>query len=516
MRLLLVLLVANLGVATALPAQDRRVALLIGNSEYEVPQLRLRNPARDVALLATALGEFGFDVATLTDVDRATMERALDQFAAQASGADVALIYFAGHAVQVESQNYLIGTRFADPTVTGLLAESLTAARLADALRTSGAGLGLVLLDACRDNPLDFGGLSDGLAVPQGSTRLLFAYATDPGNVASDGMGDNSPFAEAFVEHLPTPGLEIRILFGRVRQAVILATDGAQVPWVEEAVLGEYYLAGRDAPRIGGNEEIMAWRDLGSAPTTEQLQVYIERYPDGPLTPTARTWLDLRTAPAGETPVAFDADTLLAQAEADRVASALGVLGFLQVSRGTGGPGTDVKAALSDFARANPKLQLTSLDPLYTEAAQVATFLAASVSQQIRTDLVALEAIERLTKLSAADYELMGSIATDSPADQAILREAEVALADMAERRERLLERLDEARSYYAWLVESAATGFGDYVDGQTIGPGGGRSLTVVPQVAEDGRLFSENVAMARSLPRGSLAWMRGFLPDQD
>ena len=229
------LAMAALGWTAALA--EERVALLIGNERYASAQLsNLSNPANDARALEPVLARLGFATDVLVDADRAAAEAALHEFSADAAGAEVALFFFSGHAVQIEGTNRLLTAGFSqriepesgtERFLAEVERETLDLDAVREALAAAAPDLGLIVLDSCRDNPFIDSGLAvRGLARAPGRSRLLIAFATDPGNVAYDGGGANSPFTAALLDHIATPGLEVRLMFGRVRQDVVLATGG--------------------------------------------------------------------------------------------------------------------------------------------------------------------------------------------------------------------------------------------------------------------------------------------------
>jgi uncharacterized caspase-like protein len=219
---------------------EKRVALIIGNSAYQHTRL-LPNPRNDAEAVARLLGANGFDEVSLrTDLDYRGMRESLRLFGDTAQGADIALVYFAGHGLEVAGENYLI------PIDAKLVRESdleYEAVTLASVLNAAGSArkLKLAILDACRTNPL-----SERMVLRSGATRsatrglariepkgeVLVAYAARAGTVAQDGGGKHSPYAEALLKHLATPGLDVIRMFGRVKEAVVAATGQGQEPWI--------------------------------------------------------------------------------------------------------------------------------------------------------------------------------------------------------------------------------------------------------------------------------------------
>jgi hypothetical protein len=215
-----------------------RVALVIGNSAYaHVPVLA--NPGRDAQTIAATLKSIGFDdVMVETDLDYGAMRRALGQFAKLAAGAEIALVYYAGHGIEVGGQNYLVPTDAELSHADLVEFESMPLSTVMAALSRANR-LKLIILDACRDNPFAARMTREGAtrSVGRGLARVepdggdtLVAYAAREGTVAIDGDGTNSPYATALARHLSEPGLDIRFLFGRVRDDVLTMTKRQQEP----------------------------------------------------------------------------------------------------------------------------------------------------------------------------------------------------------------------------------------------------------------------------------------------
>lgn len=229
------LLCAGLSAAHA----EKRVALVIGNSAYSKVE-KLKNPANDARRLAGVLEEIGFDSVTLKlDQTYTALRRTLGKFSREAAGADIALIYFAGHGIEVGGTNYVIPTDAALSHVDDVEFEAVELKKLMSSLNRAGK-LKLVILDACRNNPFKHNMASTGStrSVGRGLARVdptgsdtLVAYAAREGTVADDGAGENSPYASALIKHIATPGLDIRLMFGRVRDDVLASTGSRQEPF---------------------------------------------------------------------------------------------------------------------------------------------------------------------------------------------------------------------------------------------------------------------------------------------
>jgi hypothetical protein len=255
MRWLLALAIMALGVGvdTALAGQrvigtypaEKRVALVIGNSTYERVG-HLPNPSNDAADIAAALRRIGFKVRKEIDLDSAGLRRALRDFGDEASGADMAAIFFAGHGIEIDKQNYLIPTDARLKTDKDLPLEAIPLDHFVSAV-DGAKGLRLVLVDACRNNPFQASmkmtsakrSIGRGLARVDPSGGVLVGFAAKEGTVADDGNGRNSPYTAALLANLEKPGLEIRFLFGRVHDSVMDATAQAQEPFMYGALGGD-------------------------------------------------------------------------------------------------------------------------------------------------------------------------------------------------------------------------------------------------------------------------------------
>jgi uncharacterized caspase-like protein len=247
------LLVLSLTAGSTSALADRRVALVIGNSAYQ-NTVKLPNPRNDAGDVAKALKNVGFAVIEGYDLDKRGMDDAFRRFAHEAAGADAALFYYGGHGMQFQGANYLMPV---DARLTGIEDINYEMARVDDVLADlqRAAGVRIVLLDACRDNPLAQQvlskasptrslGVSRGLARIQQTAGTIIAYSTQPGAVAADGGGRNSPFASAFLDEVAKPNVEIGSLFRRVAADVYKATDERQLPEVTISLLGDFYFVG--------------------------------------------------------------------------------------------------------------------------------------------------------------------------------------------------------------------------------------------------------------------------------
>lgn len=243
------------------PAQaSERVALVIGNGNYAHAGM-LANPVNDARAVADALSDVGFDVTLGRDLDRSTMERMLRDFLRKSGSAKVALLFYAGHGLQVDGRNYLVPVDAKVEAASDLAFDTVELDKILGSLEDP-ARATIVILDACRDNPLSrsIAARSRSTSVGTGlaaystlGTGTLIAFATAPGKVALDGTGTNSPFTQGLVKHLRTPGLEVRAMLTRVRADVMAATGNKQLPWDNSSLMGEVYLAGQSQGVIASN-----------------------------------------------------------------------------------------------------------------------------------------------------------------------------------------------------------------------------------------------------------------------
>ncbi len=234
---------------------ERRVALVIGNADYQ-HAARLANTPNDANLIADTLRSLGFTLVgdrALLNLDKAAFDKAIRSFREQLTGGGVGLFYYAGHGLQLQGVNYLAPVD-ANPTqAADADFELVDAGVVLRQMEASGARLNVMILDACRNNPFGGRGLRDaggGLAQMKAPRGTLISYATQPGNVASDGgLVGNSPYTKALAEAMRKPGLDILHMFNEVGLTVDRNTNGSQQPWVAISPIdGEFYFAGERQP----------------------------------------------------------------------------------------------------------------------------------------------------------------------------------------------------------------------------------------------------------------------------
>ncbi|MFZ1814274.1 MAG: caspase domain-containing protein [Rhizobiaceae bacterium] len=234
--------------APAAALAGKRVALVIGNSAYENAG-QLTNPANDASDMAATLTDLGFTVITGTDLDNRGMRDKVREFSNELRGAEAAMLFYAGHAMQVNGKNYLAPVDTRLEYESDLDFETIPLQFIQNQMEREAKTI-LLFLDACRDNPLTRSfkvasrsqGSGNGLAEEKlSSSGILIAFSTNPDNVALDGKGRNSPFTKALLDNIKRPGVEISTLMTDVRVQVVKDTDGAQTPWINSALLGRFY-----------------------------------------------------------------------------------------------------------------------------------------------------------------------------------------------------------------------------------------------------------------------------------
>lgn len=279
-------------------ASQKRVALVMGISDY-THATQLPNPVQDATKLASVLSSLGFDVTLRTNLGINDMRTEVRNFADKADTAEVALVYFAGHGIEMSGKNYLIPNDAELRRDRDLEHEALTLNLISNALEGA-KRLRIIMLDACRNNPfsaqMKLSGnrtrsVSRGLAAVEPVGDSLIVYASKHGTVAEDGEGSNSPFAEALVKTLPTPGLEISLMFRRVRDQVMKATNRRQQPFVYGSISGkEFYfkqsikienkvVINNNNPQITSACSI--WPQIATTATKAQVKAFLSECHEG-------------------------------------------------------------------------------------------------------------------------------------------------------------------------------------------------------------------------------------------
>lgn len=263
---LLALLLLFPGMAAAAP----RVALVIGNGGYGDAIGRLANPTHDAELVAQSLTEVGFSVTTLLDGDQKAMKRAISDFGkklVEAGPEATGLFYYAGHGVQIGGTNYLIPLDAKIDSEADADMEAIDADWILKQMEYAGNRVNVVILDACRNNPLTRGlrSATNGLARMDAPKGSFIAYSTAPGEVAQDGSNGNSPYAAALAKAIAGKATPIEEMFRNVRVDVMAATRESQVPWDSSSLTGAFYFREAD-PTVAAAAEAPA---AAAAPVEE-------------------------------------------------------------------------------------------------------------------------------------------------------------------------------------------------------------------------------------------------------
>jgi formylglycine-generating enzyme required for sulfatase activity len=288
----------------AASAAEAKIALVIGNSSYKntVP---LKNPLNDAQAIASKLTGLGFTVLLGKDLDEQGMRKLVRDFSRQIDGEDVALFFYAGHGLQVNGVNYLIPTDAELSSENTVETEAFRLDFIMEAMQRS-ADTSIVFLDSCRNNPLaenlarSMGTRSvqigRGLAQIDTSLGAFVGFATQPGNVALDGSGRNSPFTSALLQYIDTPGVDVEILMRKVRDQVIESTNGRQVPWSSSSLTGKGFVFKEidDGQSTGSSHdvEIAYWNSVKDLRNTALLDSYLKRYPNGSFAEIAKLLID--------------------------------------------------------------------------------------------------------------------------------------------------------------------------------------------------------------------------------
>ncbi|MEN0061541.1 MAG: caspase family protein [Myxococcota bacterium] len=225
-------------------ATEARIALVIGNAAYE--RGPLRNPVRDASAISTRLESLGFETTTVLDTDRRGLITAIREFGERLQEGGTGLFFYAGHGLQAAGENFLVPTDAQIDDESEIELESVRVERVLAAMRASGNRLNIVILDACRNNPYEARFRSTkgaGLTIMDPPQGTLIAFATNPGNVASDGTGDNGLYTQALLENMGRPGLSLEDTFKAVRARVSAESRGAQVPQEYTSLTGHFYFA---------------------------------------------------------------------------------------------------------------------------------------------------------------------------------------------------------------------------------------------------------------------------------
>ncbi len=294
--------------ATSLLALPR-VALVIGNSRYGAAPLA--NPANDANAIAAVLKQTGFAVNLQLDARKAAMEEAIRSFAISLGRQPaVGLFYFAGHGLQLDWRNFLVPVDAALKSADDVPQQAVDITSLLDGLTRAKNPMNIIILDACRDNPFatEIKTTGKGLSQMDAPIGTLLAYATAPGNTASDGSGANGLYTENLLREMGAPEARIEDVFKRVRLNVRRASAGQQVPWESTSLEDDFYfLPPPELKKLSQDEldrqfaeELTIWKQAEVAKAPAPIETYLRRYPSGRFTELALVQLDRILAKQGE------------------------------------------------------------------------------------------------------------------------------------------------------------------------------------------------------------------------
>ncbi len=278
-----------------------RFALVIGNGAYNTAP-RLRNPPNDARDMTAALTELGFEVTTGINVSQIELKRQIRGFGRKLKAGGSGVFFYAGHGVQSKGRNYLIPVEADIHSEADVEDAAVDLNLLLSYLDEAQNGLNIVILDACRNNPFarGFRSASTGLAQVEAPTGTLIAYATAPGRVAADGMGENGLYTSELLKQMRVPGIGATEMFMRVRAEVMKRTANQQVPWEASSLVGTFYFNERKATsesqsasmpnedKFAKAFELSYWDSIKNSNDIEDFKAYLSKYPEGQFAALAR------------------------------------------------------------------------------------------------------------------------------------------------------------------------------------------------------------------------------------
>jgi uncharacterized caspase-like protein len=284
---------------------EERIALVIGNAAYRNDPLD--NPVNDARLIGQSLKQAGFSVSLQENLDRKSLLDALREFGNRLGENTIAVLYYAGHGLQLRDRNYLVPVDAEIRSEDEIPIAGIDLGFVLGRMSTARSRINIVILDACRNNPFSAsktGHKVQGLAQMDAPVGTLLAYATAPGKLAADsGGGANSIYAVHLARHILTPGLPVEHVFKRVREGVVRETKEAQVPWESSSLQGEFaFVPGVAATQAAGDAdaagELAFWNSIQGSTRADEYRAYLRQYPSGRFAALAQTRLAAYTAPA--------------------------------------------------------------------------------------------------------------------------------------------------------------------------------------------------------------------------
>jgi hypothetical protein len=287
-----------------------KVALVIGNGKYkDAPELK--NAPNDARAIAEVLKASGFATTVLLDTGREALVNAIRAYVnGMEKQKAVGLFYFAGHGVQLDWRNYMLPVDAVIDKVEDVAKQSVDVARLMEGLTKAANPMNVIILDACRENP--FGTAKPvaqkGLSQMDAPIQTILAYATSPGNVASDGDGANGLYTENLLREMKVPEAKIEDVFKRVRLGVRRTSKGAQIPWESTSLEEDFwFLPPKELKALSDAEkdrqfeaELAAWEKVKASTDPAPLEAFLRRYPSGPFSELCQLQLDIALVKQGE------------------------------------------------------------------------------------------------------------------------------------------------------------------------------------------------------------------------
>ena len=298
--------------AHAADVQGRRIALVIGNGNYQQSELpKLANPSHDAEDIAKALRSFGFEVLERKNLTLEAMNRAISEFGSKIGGSEAALFYYAGHGIQVKNQNYLIPVNAKIESEASVPYQGVNLNQILDEMDNGKSGANIVLLDACRNNPISGkfrSGATRGLASPGISPKgTVIVYATDPGNVAADGNGRNGLFTAGLLTAFKGKDLSLDGILSVASAAVEDASGNTQTPYVNgpKTLQKNFHFRVTLDPGRGEIERTF-WNSIERSAEAADFEAYLQKYPNGSYAVLAENRLRKLKADQNSTSTAFD------------------------------------------------------------------------------------------------------------------------------------------------------------------------------------------------------------------
>lgn len=291
-------------------AGEKRVALVIGNAAYR--QGPLANPVNDARAMATQLRQLGFETIVKENLKQREIGSVYREFRNKISPGGVALVFYAGHGMQIRGQNFFPAVDSDISSEEDVPLHSVNLGTLLENMEEAKAGVSIVLLDACRDNPYTrrFRSATRGLAKVQAASGTLIHYATKPGSVAADGEGKNGTYTEALLAQMREPGVPVEMMLKTVANKVVEVTQGKQEPWIEGSLRGDFYFVNRPTIHVNvptppaPDPEVETWLAAQTANAQAAYETYLLAYPNGRFAAAARIKLIALQKPAPKEPAA--------------------------------------------------------------------------------------------------------------------------------------------------------------------------------------------------------------------